>query len=80
MIITKKSQITGIEHKMDIPMTEKQFIEWFELANPRLVQDIFPELSAEQREFLVSGITPEEWDEHVGSEIDKERQADEQEE
>ena len=27
----------------------------------KLIQDEFPELSAEQREFLMTGITPAEW-------------------
>jgi hypothetical protein len=31
-----------------------------------LIQDAFPMLSAEDREFLLSGITPEEWNETFG--------------
>lgn len=27
-----------------------------------LIQDAFPRLTAEQREFLLTGITPEEWE------------------
>jgi hypothetical protein len=30
------------------------------------VQDAFPQLDADQREFLISGITPEEWDATFG--------------
>jgi hypothetical protein len=29
--------------------------------NPKLVQDQFPLMTAEQREFLMSGISPSEW-------------------
>jgi hypothetical protein len=29
------------------------------------IQDVFPHLTAEQREFIKSGITPEEWAIHV---------------
>jgi hypothetical protein len=28
-----------------------------------LAQDVFPHLSSSQREFIISGITEEEWDE-----------------
>jgi hypothetical protein len=32
-------------------------------ANGALLQDAFPHLSADDREFIKSGITKEEWDE-----------------
>lgn len=37
-------------------------------AGTVLVQVAFPYLSAEDREFLMTGITPEEWAEAMGSE------------
>jgi len=30
------------------------------------VQDIFPQLDAEQREFLINGVTPQEWNKYIG--------------
>jgi hypothetical protein len=33
-----------------------------------LIQNVMPELSPEEREFLISGITPKEWDEYYGKE------------
>jgi len=30
------------------------------------VQDIFPQLDAEQREFLINGVTPQEWTKYIG--------------
>ena len=30
------------------------------------VQDCFPEMSADDREFLITGICPECWDKHFG--------------
>ena len=27
-----------------------------------LIQDVFPELSADEREYILTGISPEEWD------------------
>ena len=42
--------------------------EWFMASDPPLVQNEFPELSDDQREFLVTGIKPERWDEIMGDE------------
>jgi hypothetical protein len=33
--------------------------------NGALIQVAFPHLDADQREFLKSGITPQEWDQHL---------------
>ena len=35
---------------------------WYAWFNGKLAQDAFPFLSASEREFLITGITPEEWD------------------
>ena len=37
--------------------------------NKELAQDVFPELSNEQREFIISGITPDEWNFIFGDNI-----------
>jgi hypothetical protein len=58
MIIRKKSIISGIVRDIDLPITE---IEWGRYIRGARVQDAFPLLTAEQREFILSGITPEEW-------------------
>lgn len=31
------------------------------------IQTIFPELSADERELIISGITPAEWDKYIGN-------------
>lgn len=59
MKITKKSQISGEVTTMDLPITQAQIDAWSDGA---LAQEAFPDLTADQREFLISGITPEEWD------------------
>jgi len=61
MQITKVSQATGVEHTREIDITEEAY-GYFALSN-QFVQDAFPHLSADDREFLISGVTPEEWDE-----------------
>ena len=45
---------------MEIDVSEKQITLWMEGA---LIQDVMPNLTPEEREFLMTGITPAEWDE-----------------
>lgn len=63
MIITKESMFTGKRHEMDIPVTKEQLESW---RDGTLIQDAMPHLSRQQREFILSGVTPEEWDQHMG--------------
>lgn len=62
MLIRKRSPYSGKNHEMDIDITKEQ---WQAFLNDELglIQDAFPHLSADEREFLLTGITPEEWDE-----------------
>ena len=59
MIVQRRSIITGQVNTMNIDCTEEQ-LKRHQMGE--LVQDIFPNLSTDEREFLISGITPEEWD------------------
>lgn len=65
MKITRTSMISGITRTMDIPITEEQWELWDE-GNGPLAQDCFPDLDIDSREFIISGITREEWDEVMG--------------
>lgn len=67
MLIKRVSDLTGVSHIMDIPVDEAKLTTWFQKPYG-LVQDVFPELTADQREFLLTGITPEEWDIVFGEE------------
>ena len=60
MLVGKKSQLSGKSHEMEIDVSEKQITLWMEGA---LIQDVMPDLSPDEREFLMTGITPAEWDE-----------------
>jgi len=60
MKVTKTSGFTGKEHTMDLPITPEELERW---RSGALIQDVFPQLSADQREFLMTGVTKEEWDE-----------------
>jgi hypothetical protein len=60
MKVYRRSMITGKAHTMDLPITEKQ-LEAYENGYG-LIQDIFPDLTPDEREFIKSGITPEEFE------------------
>jgi hypothetical protein len=58
--ITKTSMLSGLQSSMDLPVRQGHIDHWLGGA---LIQDAMPHLDADQREFLMTGITPAEWDE-----------------
>lgn len=64
--ITKKSILTGKFNTMELDVSKDQLNRY---ESGELVQNVFPELSADEREFLISGITPEEWNKAFGEEV-----------
>ena len=58
MKVTRKSTITGVVHTLDLPITEEQMQAFL---TGTLLQDAFPDLSAADREFILTGVTAEEW-------------------
>jgi hypothetical protein len=60
MEIKRTSRLTGVEHIRDIDVTHDQLYCWEE--GGMLIQEAMPNLSADDREFIKTGITPEEWD------------------
>ena len=73
MQVTRKSMISGESNTMDLPVTEKMLERW---RAGGLVQKVMPHLSAEQREFLISGCMPEEWDEMMRDRDDQNQHED----
>ncbi len=63
MKITRKSPFTSIEHTREIPVTETQLNNW--KVGGIVIQRAMPNISADDREFIMTGITPEEWDRFV---------------
>jgi hypothetical protein len=62
MFITRVSTLTGIVHTMDLDVTQEQMDIWELPATIRPhLQDVFFNLPKEEREFIYSGITPQEW-------------------
>lgn len=60
--VTRVSVFSRKLNSMVLPVSQDRIEVWASGAGA-LVQDAFPELDADQREFLMSGATPEEWDE-----------------
>ena len=66
MKITKRSPFTGKVNTLDIPVTQEQLDNW---RNGELIQNAMPNLTASQREFIMTGILDDsEWDEMLGPE------------
>lgn len=60
MIIKRTSKFSGITRELDLPVTIEQMGR-FE-SGMETIQDIFPHLSVDDREFIKTGITADEWD------------------
>ena len=60
MIVTRRNIFTGQVRKLDLNVTQEQLNRW---KNGELIQKVFPDLSTDEREFLMTGIIGEEWNE-----------------
>lgn len=65
MKLTKTSLLTGAIHTLEIDVTDEQLARWKSGVN---IQDACGHLTPEEREFIMTGITPNEWDLHMTSE------------
>lgn len=68
MVIRRRSILDKKVYEMDLDITADQVKRFVE--GKEHVQNIFPNLSAGEREFILNGITPEEWDKQIGKEED----------
>jgi hypothetical protein len=59
LTVTATSPISMIERTKTFPVKEYQYNWWLSGV---LIQDAFQHLSIEDREFILTGITAEEWD------------------
>ena len=60
MLVSRVSLVSGKEYTMDIPgLTPAMLRRW---QAGELIQNVMPEFTVDQREFLMTGITPEEWE------------------
>lgn len=60
MQFTKVSPTTGIELTRDLPITQDQFDHW---QSGEYIQVALSNLSPSDREWLMTGMTQEDWDE-----------------
>jgi len=58
MLIRRTSPFTGIIHDWDINVSEEQLKRWRQGTS---IQNAMPNLTADEREFIKTGITPQEW-------------------
>ena len=59
MQITRHSGLTGVVHTREIDVEREQVEAW---EGGMLIQEAMPHVSKDDREFIMSGITPEEWE------------------
>jgi hypothetical protein len=75
MKITRKSMSSGQVNTREIDVTQAQLDAW---QNGEKIQDAMPNVPAEEREFILTGTTPEEWDELFSDELEVEGEDDEE--
>ena len=63
LIIERESPFSGNTNRMAIQVTEAQIAAW---QGGELIQNAMPNVSADEREFIKTGITPEEWENTFG--------------
>lgn len=63
MTVTKTSPFSGNVNTLDIDVTEEQIASWL---GGELIQRAMPNLTADEREFIKTGITAAEWGDCAG--------------
>jgi len=59
MLITRTSILSGKTRTKQINVNQSQIDKW---VAGMLIQDAMPDVSVDEREFIMTGSTPEEWD------------------
>jgi len=60
MKITRVSPFSNKKTTLEIDVTARQIASW---EKGELIQDAMPNLTPAEREFIKTGVTPDEWDE-----------------
>lgn len=61
MKITRESMFSGIKRTMELDVTQEQLKNW---EDGMLIQNAMPNLTDDEREFIMTGVTTDEWDEY----------------
>lgn len=64
MEITRTSIFSGITRTKELDITEDEMLNYM---NGTLIQEAFPNLNEDDREFILTGTTAEEWDQMFGA-------------
>jgi len=67
MEVTKTSPLTGITRTLDLDVTAEEIANW---KAGELIQTAMPRLNTDEREFIKSGYTAEDWEEMFAQEED----------
>lgn len=59
MEITKINLVTGRSTTREIDVTRQQLTDWMDGS---LIQNVMPHVSNEDREFIMTGTTPKDWE------------------
>ena len=59
MFVTRTSMFTGVKRTLNLNITYTQLNSWI---SGTLAQNAFPNITADEREFIMTGVTGEEWD------------------
>lgn len=63
--ITRTSPLTKQQTTMDLDITFSQWELWQQPNSP-LIQQVFPQLTGPEREFIQTGFTPADWEKMWG--------------
>jgi hypothetical protein len=63
--ITRISPFSGKENTQELDITMLEHMKWVEGT---VIQHAMPRLTADEREFVMTGILPAEWDSMMGEE------------
>ena len=63
--VTRKSILSGKTNTMALDITQES-LDIYDTIGGMLVQNVFPNLNKEEREFLINGVTPDEWNKYIG--------------
>ena len=66
MKVTRVSPFSNKKTTLEIDVTARQIASW---EKGELIQDAMPNLTPDEREFIKTGVTPDEWDDIFG--VDK---------
>ena len=62
VMVSMPNPLTGKTNTVFLPTDQAKVLRWLtDRKSCPLIQDMFPELDADQREFLMSGISGDDW-------------------